>query len=77
MSISGHPNIKAFWSHGGNLGTIEAAHCAVPTVVTPIYGDQFLNAAAFEKRGMGFTLLFEDITADNIYDRITKCLDAK
>lgn len=74
-SILGHPNVKVFWAHGGNLGSIEAAHCAVPTVVTPIYGDQFLNGATFEKRGMGFVLLYKDINADNIYEKITKCLN--
>lgn len=29
-----------FVSHGGLLGSTEAAHCGVPVVVTPMYGDQ-------------------------------------
>lgn len=40
IRFSGHPNVKAFVTHGGLLGSSEAAHCAVPTVVTPMYGDQ-------------------------------------
>lgn len=36
----GHPNVKAFITHGGLLGSSEAAHCGVPTIVTPMYGDQ-------------------------------------
>lgn len=72
---TGHPNVKAFWSHGGNLGTIESVHCGVPVLVTPFYGDQFLNAVALENRGMGLSLLFDQLTADNIYNALIKALD--
>lgn len=35
-----HPNVKVFVTHGGLLGSSEAAHCGVAVVVTPMYGDQ-------------------------------------
>lgn len=35
-----HPNVKAFLSHGGLLGSSETVHCGVPTVFTPMFGDQ-------------------------------------
>lgn len=63
-----------FWTHGGNVGMIEAVHCGKPTIVTPFYGDQFLNAAALSERGMGFRLSLQDITADEIYKNVQKAL---
>lgn len=69
--------MKAFWAHGGNLGTIETVHCGKPAIITPFYGDQYLNAAALNRRGMGFTLELEKITADNIYDVVQRVLQPK
>lgn len=73
----GHPNVKAFWTHGGNLGTIETVHCGKPAIITPFYGDQYLNAAALNRRGMGFRHNLLDITADSIYNVVQKVLDPK
>lgn len=75
--LAGHPNVKAFWSHGGNLGTIETVYCGKPAIITPFYGDQYLNAAALNRRGMGFKQDLLKITADNIFDIVTKILDPK
>lgn len=61
-----HPNVRAFWTHGGLGGSSEAALCGVPVVSTPIYGDQYLNSAAFEARGAGIVLSYEDITTENV-----------
>jgi glucuronosyltransferase len=62
MRITGHKNVKVFFSHGGMLGVLEAVHCGVPIIVTPLYRDQFINAAAVEQQGIGVILPFEDIT---------------
>ncbi|XP_065075736.1 UDP-glycosyltransferase UGT5-like [Ochlerotatus camptorhynchus] len=56
-----HPNVRLFLSHGGLLGVSEAVYCSVPVVTTPIYGDQFLNAAALMNRGIGVTMHYESI----------------
>lgn len=71
---TGHPDLKVFWTHGGNLGTIETVHCGKPAIVTPFYGDQYLNAAALEERRMGFRLNIFDITADKINELVDKAL---
>lgn len=65
-----HPNVKVFWMHGGYGGAAEAAHCGVPVVSTPMYGDQFLNSAAFENRGAGIVLPYEDISTDRILNAL-------
>lgn len=75
LLLVGHPNVKLFWCHGGNLGTIETVHCGKPAVITPFYGDQYLNAAALSERGMGFMLPLLEITADNIQKIFKKALD--
>ncbi|KAI8043739.1 UDP-glycosyltransferase UGT5 [Drosophila gunungcola] len=61
-----HPKVKGFISHGGLLGTTEAVHCGVPMLVTPFYGDQFLNAGAMKQRGFGVIVDFSDFDTDHI-----------
>lgn len=56
------------------LGTIEAVHCGKPCIITPFYGDQYLNAAALSERGFGFRLNILEITADKIYELVNKSL---
>lgn len=58
---TGHPNVRLFWSHAGNLGMSESVHCGTPLITTPIYGDQFVNEAAAINRGMAVRLPFDDI----------------
>ncbi|KAG4074841.1 hypothetical protein HA402_009266 [Bradysia odoriphaga] len=65
-----HPNVKAFITHGGLLGSSEAAHCGVPTIITPMYGDQFLNAAGMVRRGMGVVVHYEQITMESMQKAI-------
>lgn len=63
-----------FWSHGGLLGSLEAAYCGVPVIVTPICCDQFLNAAALEYRGMGTILHYDNIKAATLRTAINRAL---
>lgn len=72
-----HPNVIAFMSHGGMLGTSEAVMCKKPVIVTPIYGDQFLNAAALESRGMGIIVHYNQLTENNVYNSIQRILQPR
>lgn len=67
--------MRVFLTHGGLLGSSEAAYCGIPTVVTPMYGDQFLNAAALKDRGMGEIVHYENITEETIRAAIEKSLE--
>lgn len=69
-----HPNVKVFWTHGGLGGSSEAATCAVPVVSTPLYGDQFLNSAAFVSRGAGIVLPYEEITVEKVVEALSFAL---
>lgn len=64
-------------THGGLLGSSEAAYCGVPVISTPFYGDQFLNSAAMESRGMGVILKYQDINKDSVFQALRKALDPK
>ncbi|XP_037048256.1 UDP-glycosyltransferase UGT5-like isoform X2 [Bradysia coprophila] len=70
-----HPNVRVFLTHGGLLGSTEAAYCGVPVIATPIYGDQFYNSAALVNRGMGITLQFQDMTAETVQNAIEFALN--
>lgn len=74
LCFSGHPNVRVFVSHGGLMGSSEGAYCGVPMVLTPMYGDQFLNSAAAVNRGMGTIVHFEDISAETMKAAITEAL---
>lgn len=69
-----HPNVRLFLGHGGLLGVTEAVHCGVPSVLMPIYGDQFLNAAAVENRGMGVVMHYNMLGEDYVFERIQEAL---
>lgn len=56
------------------MGSTEAAHCGVPMVLTPIYGDQFQNAKAAESRGMGSIVTWETLTEETMKNAITQTL---
>ncbi|XP_055326702.1 UDP-glucosyltransferase 2-like [Sitodiplosis mosellana] len=69
-----HPNVRVFVSHGGLMGSSESAYCGVPMVLTPMYGDQFHNAAAAVSRGMGFIVNYPDITEETFKTAISNAL---
>ncbi|XP_059619400.1 UDP-glycosyltransferase UGT5-like [Phlebotomus argentipes] len=71
-----HPKVRVFMTHGGLLGSSEAAYCGVPAIVTPMYGDQFFNGASLEHRGMGVVLPYEDISKDTVHKALQKALDS-
>ncbi|XP_045481092.1 UDP-glycosyltransferase UGT5-like isoform X4 [Harmonia axyridis] len=75
FDILSHPNVKAFISHGGLLGTTEAVHCGVPMMVMPQYGDQYTNAKAVEANGGGVILYLKDATEEKVYNNLKTILD--
>lgn len=68
--LPGHPKILAFVSHGGMLSISETTHCGKPILTVPFFGDQFSNAAAVRAVGLGKTLFFNQLNADNLEETI-------
>ncbi|XP_055517506.1 UDP-glucuronosyltransferase 2C1-like [Leucoraja erinacea] len=49
--LLGHPNTRAFVSHGGTNGIYEAIYHGVPVIGMPLFFDQFDNVVRLESRG--------------------------
>lgn len=74
IDILCHPNVKVFMSHCGMMGISEGVYCAKPIIVTPIYGDQYLNGASLVHRGMARILHYTELFEDKIVDEIQQIL---
>ncbi|XP_068629552.1 UDP-glycosyltransferase UGT5-like [Battus philenor] len=72
LDVLCHPKVLAFISHGGMLSLSEAAHCGKPLLAMPFFGDQFSNAAAVRTSGLGTTMFFSQLNADNLVEQIMK-----
>ncbi|ALC38850.1 Dot [Drosophila busckii] len=70
LALLAQAEVKIFWTHAGLLGMTEALHCGKPMLMTPIYGDQFLNAHAAQTRGVGLILSYEDIKAAQLKTKL-------
>lgn len=63
--MAAHPNTKAFISHGGLLGTIEAVYHGVPIIGIPIFGDQHNNIKRATDHGFALGISLDDITEES------------
>ncbi len=82
-----HPKIRAFVTHSGIGGIMEAIYSSDPLICFPLFSEQDYNAQLAQKRGFGIkmeitTLTEEDmgdairkITTDNSYDNADIYLD--
>ncbi|XP_063365012.1 UDP-glycosyltransferase UGT5-like isoform X2 [Cydia amplana] len=75
--ILAHPNVIAFYSHCGLLGTTEAIHHGVPVLGMPIFGDQPSNAAAVEESGLGVRIDITTLTKEELLSKFKIILDPK
>ncbi|XP_055839620.1 UDP-glycosyltransferase UGT5 [Episyrphus balteatus] len=77
FSLLCDPRVNIFWGHGGMLGTTEAVHCGKPLIVTPFYGDQFLNGKATENRKVGIVLNYETISEERVLEVLREIMRAR
>lgn len=66
QDVLAHPNVKLFISHCGLLSTQEASYHGMPILGLPVFFDQQMNADKLQKKGLGKTLLWEELTEDLI-----------
>ncbi|PSN55491.1 UDP-glucuronosyltransferase 1-3 [Blattella germanica] len=74
LDILRHPNVKAFVTHGGLMGTTEAVHSGVPMVAIPLFGDQMVNVASYVSEGFAIKLAFADITKESVLNALKAVL---
>uniref|UniRef100_A0A914XHB5 UDP-glucuronosyltransferase n=1 Tax=Plectus sambesii TaxID=2011161 RepID=A0A914XHB5_9BILA len=53
VDLLGHPNVKAFITHGGQNSILETVYAGKPVLTIPCFGDQFRNAATVVRKGFG------------------------
>lgn len=75
VDLLAHPRLKLFVMHGGINGLVETALQAVPTVIVPIFADQFRNGRMVEKRGIGKVLLKLEIDYESFKDAVLTVLN--
>ncbi|RXG58710.1 putative UDP-glucosyltransferase YojK, partial [Armadillidium vulgare] len=54
--LLGHPKIRLFITHGGQLSTLEALYNGVPVIGIPVFSDQHTNMKIIESEGWGRVL---------------------
>lgn len=74
ISISGHPNVKVFITHGGNSGVIEATSAGIPVLGFPIFFDQPRNLELFKYWGSGLFVDYNNFTKEDFVYKIKRIL---
>ncbi|KYM99800.1 PREDICTED: UDP-glucuronosyltransferase 2B31-like [Cyphomyrmex costatus] len=65
IKVLKHPNIKAFITHGGLMGTQESIACGVPMIGIPLFADQFTNIDRYVARNIALRLDIDTITEES------------
>ncbi|XP_066903205.1 UDP-glycosyltransferase UGT5 [Halyomorpha halys] len=73
-SILGHPNLRAFVSHGGLHGVLEATYHGVPMIGTPLFADQNSNIKFCEEAGYCISIDLSTVTEEILSDAINRIL---
>ncbi|KAH0615934.1 hypothetical protein JD844_026592 [Phrynosoma platyrhinos] len=71
----GHPNIKAFLSHGGLNSIFETMYHGVPVVGIPLFGDHYDTMTRVQAKGMGILLNWKTLTEDELYNALVKVIN--
>ncbi|RXG67434.1 UDP-glucuronosyltransferase 3A1, partial [Armadillidium vulgare] len=71
-----HSKIKIFITHGGLLGTMEAAYHGVPLIGMPIYADQQKNMLEVENEGWGRVMHWRDLEENAFRKLVSEVLNS-
>ncbi len=69
-----HKNVRAFISHCGLFGTLEAIHTATPVIAIPFIYDQFQNAKILVEREVAVLVEYETLDKDILLGAINEVL---
>ncbi|XP_064193576.1 2-hydroxyacylsphingosine 1-beta-galactosyltransferase [Anguilla rostrata] len=72
--LLGHPNIRAFLSHGGLNSIYEAMYHGVPVVGVPLFGDHYDTMTRVEAKGMGIMLEWKRMSEEDLYQAMVKVM---
>jgi UDP:flavonoid glycosyltransferase YjiC (YdhE family) len=69
------PLVDLVITHGGNNTTTEALHFGKPTVLLPLFWDQYDNAQRLDELGLGVRLPAYEFTETQLHGAIDRLLD--
>ncbi|XP_077574898.1 2-hydroxyacylsphingosine 1-beta-galactosyltransferase [Stigmatopora nigra] len=73
--LLGHPNIRAFLSHGGLNSIFEAMYHGVPVVGVPLFGDHYDTMTRVTAKGMGITLHWKSMSENDLYNALVSVIN--
>ncbi|KAL7302507.1 hypothetical protein TKK_0005149 [Trichogramma kaykai] len=75
MEVLKHKNIRAFITHGGLMGTMEAIYNAVPMIGVPLFVDQYANMDLYQKRKIAVSLDYYKINNESFIRVLEEILE--
>ncbi len=73
-TVSDHPKVKVFITHGGMNSMTEAISSGTPTVAVPLFGDQEHNVAVAVKRGVSVFVSKRNINTETLTGALQEIL---
>lgn len=71
----GHPKTRAFITHGGTNGIYEAICNGVPSVMLPLFGDQYYNVKHMVDRGAGISLDIKHMSSHDLVNALNAVIN--
>ncbi|EYC31684.1 hypothetical protein Y032_0003g1182 [Ancylostoma ceylanicum] len=75
LSILAHPNLLCFVSHAGLNSVLELTRSGKPSILVPIFGDQFVNARLVEAKNTTIVLMKEDFNSETFEAALRQIVD--
>lgn len=75
QDLLGHPKIKAFITHGGQLSIQEAIYHGVPMLGMPVMADQLSNIKNVVQKGLAEEVDYDVMDENDIYEKLVKLIN--
>ncbi|XP_049857716.1 UDP-glycosyltransferase UGT5-like isoform X3 [Schistocerca gregaria] len=77
QDVLAHKNMRLFITQGGLQSVNEAGYFGVPMIAIPFMGDQKHNVAKIVQAGIGYRLMFKDVTVESVLKAVRTVLGDK